>query len=59
MLLLRYLQLRSKYKWSLSNPVALLRMSLFTHKDLWAWLDKPFLVVEDLDEPEQLKLNLT
>jgi hypothetical protein len=59
MLLLRYLQLRSKFKWSLSNLVALLRMSLFTHKDLWAWLDKPYVVVEELDEPEQLKLNLT
>jgi hypothetical protein len=58
MLLLRYLQLRSKFKWSLSNLVALLRMSLFTHKDLWAWLDKPFLVTEEPDEPQQLTLNL-
>jgi hypothetical protein len=58
MLLLRYLQLRSKFKWSLSNLVALLRMSLFTHKDLWAWLDKPFLVIEEPDEPQQLTLNL-
>jgi hypothetical protein len=22
--------------------VALLRMNLFTHRDLWAWLDQPF-----------------
>jgi hypothetical protein len=58
MLILRFLQLRSKFKWSLSNLVALLRMSLFTHKDLWDWLDKPFEVLEDLDEPEQLKFNL-
>jgi hypothetical protein len=58
-LLLRFLQLRSKFKWSLSNLVALLRMNLFTHKELWAWLDKPFVVVEELDEPEQLTLNLT
>ncbi len=42
MLILRYLQLKSKFAWSLSNLVALLRMNLFTYRDLWAWLDKPF-----------------
>jgi len=42
MLMLRFLQLRSRFGWSLSNLVALLRMNLFTHRDLWAWLDKPF-----------------
>lgn len=42
MLLLKYLQLRSRFGWSLSNLVALLRMNLFTHRDLWAWLDQPF-----------------
>ncbi|MFO8010131.1 MAG: transposase, partial [Dehalococcoidia bacterium] len=58
MLLLRFLQLRSKYNWSLSNLVALLRMNLFTHRSLWAWLDKPF---EELPTPyqsEQLPLPL-
>lgn len=42
MLLLKYMQLRSQFAWSLSNLVALLRMNLFTHRDLWAWLDAPF-----------------
>ena len=42
MLLLKYLQLRSRFAWSLSNLVALLRMNLFTHRELWAWLDQPF-----------------
>jgi hypothetical protein len=42
MLLLRYLQLRSRFGWSLSNLVALLRMNLFTHRDLEAWLQQPF-----------------
>ena len=42
MLLLRYLQLSSRFGWSLANLVALLRMNLFTHRDLMAWLDKPF-----------------
>ena len=42
MLVLKYLQLRSRFAWSLSNLVALLRMNLFTHRDLWGWLDQPF-----------------
>jgi hypothetical protein len=58
MLLLRFLQIKSRFNWSLSNLVALLRMSLFTHKDLWAWLDKPFGVWDDPDPPEQMKLEL-
>jgi hypothetical protein len=58
MLILRFLQLRSRFNWSLSNLVALLRMNLFTHRDLWAWLNKPFNVLPGLYEPEQLELNL-
>jgi Domain of unknown function (DUF4372)/Transposase DDE domain len=58
MLVLRYLQLRSTFKWSLSNLVALLRMNLFTHRDLWAWLDHPFEVLPVFYEPEQLVLAL-
>lgn len=42
MLLLRYLQLTSRFNWSLANLVALLRMNLFTHRDLMAWLAEPF-----------------
>jgi Domain of unknown function (DUF4372)/Transposase DDE domain len=58
MLILRFLQLRSQFHWSLSNLVALLRMNLFTHRDLWAWLNKPFDVVPVPYEYEQLKLHL-
>jgi IS4 transposase len=58
MLILKFLQLRSKFHWSLSNLVALLRMNLFTHRDLWAWLNKPFDIPPVPYEPEQLKLNL-
>ena len=36
MLLLRYLQLSSRFGWSLANLVALLRVNLFTHRDLMA-----------------------
>jgi hypothetical protein len=42
MLILRYLQLKASFPWSLSNLVALLRMNLFTYRDLWAWLNEPF-----------------
>jgi len=59
MLILRFLQLRSQFNWSLSNLVALLRMNLFTHRDLWAWLNQPFEVLPVLYEPEQLRLALT
>jgi len=57
MLILRFLQLRSQFHWSLSNLVALLRMNLFTHRDLWAWLNKPFDVLPIPYEPEQLRLH--
>ncbi len=53
MLILRYLQLKSKFAWSLSNLVALLRMNLFTYRDLWAWLDQPFGVPPDVGDPPQ------
>jgi len=42
MLLRRYLQRSSRFGWSLANLAALLRMNLFSHRDLMAWLDKPF-----------------
>jgi hypothetical protein len=41
-LLLRYLQLRARHGWSLSNLTALLRQQLFVYRDLWSWLDEPF-----------------
>jgi hypothetical protein len=56
MLLLRYLQLCSHFGWSLSNLVALLRMNLFTHRDLMAWLDRPFAVPPDPQDHPQIKL---
>lgn len=50
MLLLRYLQLRATYGWSLSNLVALLRQQLFVYRDLMKWLDDPFQPPPDLNE---------
>jgi DDE family transposase/uncharacterized protein DUF4372 len=56
MLLLRYLQLKSTWLWSLSNLGALLRFNLLTYRDLWAWLDAPFQVPRTEPQPEQLVL---
>jgi IS4 transposase len=42
MLVLKYLQLKSKYSWSLSTLAALLRQQLFFYRDLYVWLDDPF-----------------
>jgi hypothetical protein len=48
LLLLKYLQLRARFGWSLSNLVALLRMNLFAYRDVWAWLNDPFTGPPDL-----------
>jgi IS4 transposase len=42
MLLIKYLQLRASFGWSLSNLVARLRQQLFVYRDLWTWIDNPF-----------------
>jgi len=42
MLLLKFLQLKAMWNWSLSNLAALLRLNLLTYRNLWAWLDAPF-----------------
>ena len=41
-LMLKYLQLKSKFAWSLSNLLALPRQQLFVYRDLYRWLDDPF-----------------
>jgi hypothetical protein len=41
-LILKFLQWRAKFGWSLSNLVALLRYQLFVYRDLYDWLDDPF-----------------
>jgi AbiV family abortive infection protein len=59
MLLIKYLQLRSTFGWSLSNLVALLRQQLFVHRNLWQWIDSPFQPPPLLDPVvEQLPLGL-
>jgi hypothetical protein len=56
MLLLRYLQLRARFAWSLSNLVALLRMNLFTYRDLWSWLHAPYTTPPVATGPHQEEL---
>jgi len=59
MLLVKYLQLKSAFGWSLSNLVALLRQQLFVYRDLWAWIDNPFQPPPiPAALPEQLALQL-
>lgn len=52
MLVLRYLKLKARYGWSLSNLVAMLRFNLFVHRDLWAWINDPFRA--EAESPPQL-----
>ena len=57
MLLLRWLHFLSQRNWSFSNLASLLRMNLFTYRDLKEWLTDP-LGTPPL-EPLQLRLHLT
>jgi hypothetical protein len=51
-LVVRYLQFRSKFHWAVSNLVALLRWNLFSYRNLWEWLNRPF------DTPPQAAAQL-
>lgn len=55
MLILRYLQLKSQFDWSLSNLIAMLRFNLFSYRDLWSWLNAPF---SSPDPPAPVQLAL-
>ena len=57
-LLIKFLQLKSKFGWSLSNLVAFLRWNLFTYKDLWEWIDRPFKVLSGVPQQHQMQLLL-
>jgi diacylglycerol kinase len=57
-LLLKWVHHLSKAKWSLSNLASMLRLNLFTYRDLGAWLDNPFGTPPILPESQQLNLTL-
>ena len=58
MLLVKYLQFKSSFSWSLSNLVAFLRWNLFTYRDLWEWIDHPFDTLPIVPGPVQDDLPL-
>jgi hypothetical protein len=55
-LLLKFMQMKSSWQWSLSNLAAMLRFNLLTYRDLWEWLDDPFGV--PIREPDTIQLTL-
>ena len=57
MLLIRYLQMKARFNWSFSNLLYFLRMNLFVYRDLWCWLDHPFVPPEPDLSPRQLVLT--
>ena len=58
-LVVRYLQFRSQFHWAVSNLVALLRWNLFSYRDLWEWLNRPFDTPPEPSSQLELKLDST
>ena len=56
-LILKYLKFKSRFAWSISNLVAMLRYNLFTYRNLWAWIDSPYEVPPIIPTGEQLALE--
>ena len=56
LLILKWLHYISKAGWSLSNLASLLRLNLFTYRDLTDWLHNPFDTPPIRPEPVQLIL---
>lgn len=51
-LLLRYLQFKSKCQLPLCRLVALLHLNLFTYRNLWNWLNNPFETPPEEPDPQ-------
>jgi hypothetical protein len=58
MLLLKWMHHLSKAAWSLSNLASMLRLNLFTYRELSKWLDDPFETPPLIPVPAQLSLPL-
>lgn len=58
MLLIKFLQFKSRFNWALSNLVAFLRWNLFSYRNLWDWLDSPFEVLPIVPNSVQQPLPL-
>jgi len=52
-LLVKSLKFKAKIQWAFSNLVALLHWNLFTYRNLWEWIDDPFLTppIRPPDQP--------
>jgi hypothetical protein len=57
MLVIRFLQLKARFGWSFSNLVYFLRMNLFVYRDLWDWLNDPFIRTPEPPRCSQLDLG--
>jgi hypothetical protein len=58
-LILKWLHYISKAGWSLSNLATMLRLNLFTYRDLTEWLHNPFGTEPIIPQPEQLYLPIS
>ena len=58
LLLLKWLHHLSKANWSLSNLASMLRLNLFTYRDLTNWLHDPMETPPLVPAVEQLTLAL-
>lgn len=58
LLLLKWLHHLSKANWSLSGLASMLRMNLFTYRDLRDWLNDPMNTPPVVPLPEQLEFTL-
>ena len=58
MLVLKWLHHLSRAPWSFSNMATMLRLNLFTYRDLRAWLNEPYETPPGIPRPEQLNLNM-
>jgi hypothetical protein len=58
-LLVKSLQLKSTFDWSLSNLAALLRQQLFVYRDLFTWLNRPFQPPPALEGLHDAQMTMT
>jgi Domain of unknown function (DUF4372)/Transposase DDE domain len=58
LLLLKWLHYLSKANWSLSNLASMLRLNLFTYRELTKWIDNPMGTPPLIPAAEQLTLAL-
>ena len=58
LLILKWLHYRSRASWSFSNLASLLRLNLFTYRDLMDWLNDPFKTPPLVPLPLQLTLAM-